>query len=248
MQSVVRKIGLVLAAVLLVATPAAAQTVQTLQLGAGIFFPRGLDSRHDDDVLLRNALGETLADFPTLTDAIAFEMSDFRGGHFFGEWNVGFGDRVEVGAGVGFYRRSVPTVYYDLVDEFERDIEQRLSLRIVPVTGIVRFMPFGTPGDVQPYVGAGLALLNYRYSEAGDFVDPDTLEIYPDRYNKSGTTLGGLLLGGVRFPIGGDIYGLGIEGRYQFGTGDTGGADEGFLADKIDLSGGQLNFTFLVRF
>jgi hypothetical protein len=29
---------------------------------------------------------------------------------------------------------------------------------------------------------------------------------------------------------------------------DTGGTDEGFLADKIDLGAGQLNFSFLIRF
>ena len=239
--------GLVLA-LLLAATPASAQVVQSVQFGAGFVLPRGFDARDDDDVLIRNAIGEALPGLPSLTDALAFEINDFRTGQLFGEWDVAFGDHVEVGLGLGFYRKAVPTVYLDLVDENGFEIEQELKLRVVPITGLVRFLPFGRAGDVQPYVGAGLSALNYNYSEIGDFVDGETLDVFEDRFIASGTTLGGLLLGGVRFPIGGDIYGFNIEGRYQFGTGDTGGVDEGFLADKVDLGAGQLKFTFLIRF
>jgi hypothetical protein len=57
-----------------------------------------------------------------------------------------------------------------------------------------------------------------------------------------------LIVYGVRVPIGGDIYALSLEGRYQWGVGKTGGADAGFVADKIDLSGGFFNVGFLVRF
>jgi hypothetical protein len=240
------KTGLVLA--LLVAAPASAQVVQSAQFGAGFIFPRGFDARDTDDVLLRNLLGESLPGLPSLTDALAFEINDFRTGQLFGEWDFAFGDRIEVGLGLGFYRKTVPSVYLDLVDDAGFEIEQDLRLRVVPVTGLVRFLPFGRPGDVQPYVGAGLSALSFRYSEIGDFVDGDTLDVFENRYVASGTAVGPLLLGGVRFPIGGDIYGFAIEGRYQYGVGDTGGTDEGFLADKIDLGAGQLNFSFLIRF
>jgi hypothetical protein len=230
------------------ATPVSAQAVHSVQFGLGGVFPAGFDSRHSEDVLLRNAIGEALPADPTLTDALAFSMGDFNSLHVMGEWNITFGDRIEFGAGLGYYRQTVPTVYYDLEDQNGFDIFQELSLRVVPVTGLVRFMPFGRAGQVQPYVGAGLSALSFRYIEAGDFVDGETLEIFTDRYAKTGVTLGGLLLGGVKLPISGDIYSLNIEGRYQFGAGDTGGINNGFLADKIDLSGGQLNFTFQIRF
>ena len=50
-------------------------------------------------------------------------------------------------------------------------------------------------------------------------------------------------------PLGGDIYGADRRGPYQFGNGNTGGDDAGFLGDKIDLSGGTtLSFGFLIRF
>ena len=57
-----------------------------------------------------------------------------------------------------------------------------------------------------------------------------------------------LVLGGLRMPIGGDIYALTFEGRYQWGSADSGGAANEFLGDKIDLGGGSISFGFLVRF
>jgi hypothetical protein len=221
------------------AAPASAQTVQSLQLGVGAVCPRGFDARIPDDVLIAD-----LSD----TNPLDFRVSDFKTGHVFGEWNVSFGGHVEVGAGLGYYGRNVPSVYRDLVNVDGSEIEQNLKLRVVPVTGLVRFMPFGNAREVQPYIGAGISALNFRYSESGQFVDPSDFSIFSDRFTASGTALGGLVLGGVRVPLGGDIYGLGIEGRYQFGSGKTGGTNAGFLADKIDLGAGQLNFTFLVRF
>jgi hypothetical protein len=52
----------------------------------------------------------------------------------------------------------------------------------------------------------------------------------------------------VRFPINGDIWGFSAEWRYQAGSGKTGGVPNGFLADKIDLGGSNLNFGVLLRF
>jgi len=247
MSARMRHTGLILA-LLLVAVPASAQVIQSVQIGGGVVFPRGLDARVDDDVLVRNYFGEALPGLPTLTDALAFEIGDFRSGHVFGEWNVALGDHIEFGAGLGIYGRTVPTVYLDLVDENGLEIEQDVRLRVVPITGLVRFLPFGRAGDVQPYAGVGVSALNYRYSEIGEFVDGNTLEVFEDRYTATGVAPGLVLLGGVRFPLGGDIYGLGIEGRYQTGEGETGGLESGFLADTIDLGGGQLNVTFLIRF
>jgi len=244
----VRTGALILAVIFGAVAPASAQVVQSLHVGGGFFTPKGFDSRADGDVLVRDAFGEQLPGFPGLSDALVFDMSDFRGGQVFAEWNLAFGNHIEVGAGVGAFRRSVPTVYLDLVDEFGDEIEQELSLRVVPLTAVVRFLPFGRAGDVQPYVGAGVGLFNFRYSEIGRFVDPDTLDIYDDRFTTTGSAPGAVVLGGVRIPLGGDVFGLTLEGRYHIATGDTGGIDAGFLDEKIDLGGAQFNVGLLVRF
>lgn len=217
------------------AAPAAAQAVHSLHLGAGLFTPKSVDGRSGEDVWVENL------------NTLSFDIKDFRGATVNGEWTITFSERVEVGLGAGYYQRSAASVYRDYVNINGNEIEQDLKLRVIPITGVVRFLPFGRAGRVQPYVGAGVSALNFRYSEVGEFVDfGDGFAVFRDRYVADGTTLGGVVLGGVRMPIGGDVYALNTELRYQFGEGDLG--DNGFLTPKIDLSG--LNFTvgFQIRF
>jgi hypothetical protein len=237
MQRTIRVAGLAVAAMAL-ALPASAQVVRSVSFGVGLFRPAGFDSRTSGDVLVEN-----LSTF----EPLAFRIEDFRAGQLFGEYHLGFGERVELALGAGFYSRSVPSVYRNLININGAEIAQDLRLRMVPVTGIVRLLA-GRAGDIQPYIGGGVAALRWRYSEAGEFVDTVTYDVFADRYVSSGTNLGGVFVLGVRWPIGGDIYGFTTEYRYQSGIGDTGGNAAGFLADRIDLSGGHFNFGFLVRF
>jgi hypothetical protein len=227
--------GFLLVAVLM-ASPASAQVFQGLQFGGGAFLPRQYDSRVAGDVL-----NEDL-------NSLAFRISDFKSGQVFGEWLLAFGNHVEVAAGVGYYQGSAPSVYASLTHPDGSEIQQTLRLRTVPITGIVRFLPFGTPSHVQPYVGVGVAATRFRYTESGEFVDYSDYSTFQNRYIATGTAVGPVVLGGLRVPIGGDIWGFTVEWRYTSATGTTGGAQNGFLADKIDLSGSNVNFALLVRF
>lgn len=231
--------GGVMLAVSLFSVPAAAQVVHSLHVGGGAFLPRGFDTRIEGDVLVENL---------SIEEPLLFDVNDFRGGQVFGEWQVGFGDHVEAAVGVGFYQRTVNSVYANLINDNGSEIEQDLKLRIVPVTALVRFLPFGRPGEVQPYVGAGISLLNWRYSESGEFVDLADFAVFRDRFNTTGSNAAPVVMGGVRVPIDGDIFGLTLEWRHQWGEGNTGGLENGFLADKIDLSGSTLNIGFIIRY
>jgi hypothetical protein len=250
-RSLARATPFLLASLLLLASPASAQIVQSLQFGAGGFFPKGIDSRVSGDVLVANLNQPDVVGFPGTTASLQFDMDDFNGWTLFGEWNIAFSNRLELGVGASYYSQKVDSRYRDL-EHGERpsapDIEQEIGLRVLPLTTVVRFMPFGGPSNFQPYFGGGMGILSYRYSEIGEFVDPVTLEIFPGHFTKTGTTVGPLVLGGLRMPLGGDIYALTFEARYQWGSGDTGGAANEFLGDKIDLGGGAINFGFLVRF
>ncbi len=204
------------------------------------------------DVLVENL--NTL-DFTRCHDAnLSGCIGVFTSGQVFGEWLVAFGNHLEVGAGVGFYSDSTPSVY-DCCTHPGPDfaeIRQEISLRITPVSAVVRFLA-GRPGGFQPYVGAGVAALNFRYTEAGEFIDytdPNAVPLptYTAHYTTSSTTFGQMVLAGMRIPIGGDIWGLTMEWRHQWGAGNTGGASNGFLANKIDLGGDNINFGVLVRF
>ncbi|MGH7341201.1 MAG: hypothetical protein ACREKH_11985, partial [Candidatus Rokuibacteriota bacterium] len=146
--------ALLIAAVIVAAAhPAAAQT--TLNLSLGYFTVRGEDARVDRDVLNANR------------NFLEFDISDFNGASIGGEWLVPLGSYFEAGAGIGFSRRTVNSVYERFTDRDGSEIEQRLRLRVVPVALTVRVVPLGHTSPVQPYVGGGLGLFNWRYSESG---------------------------------------------------------------------------------
>lgn len=231
-----------------VAAPASAQIVQSVAFGGGLFLPRGFDRRVDGDVLVANLSQPDV--LPGVSGSLAFEIGDFTGMTVWGEYNIGINRRLEIGAGLSYFTNKADSVYEDLVNgpAGGTEIEQELRLTMIPISGVVRFLPLGDPTGIQPYFGGGVAAIRYTYTETGEFVDTTTLEIFSDKFTAKGTAFGAIILGGVRFPLGGDVYGLTVEGRYQFANGKTGGAEAGFLGDRIDLSGGYLNFGFIVRF
>ena len=235
---------------------ARAQVVQSVQFGVGYFSPRGFDGRATGDVWVANLSQPDV--LPGVSGSLEFAIGDFRMWNMFGEWNVAFGDRIEASGGTGYYRRTVNSRYRDLVNSARgnADINQDLKLRTIPITGLVRFMPFGKAGSAQPYVGVGVTAVNFRYIESGEFVDPSDFTIFcagtvgcPNpKYLATGTAVGPVLLGGVRLPVGGDIYAFTIEGRYHMVQGKTGGGASGFLGEKLDLGGFTFNMGVLVRF
>ena len=220
--------------VLGIAAPASAQVVHSLQLGIGGFMPRGEDSRVENDVLLKNQ------------DALVFKVKDLSKVDVRGEWNISFGHHVETGVGLGYYRGSVPTNYRDFTHPNGSEIEQELTLRIIPISAVVRFMPFGKIGTFQPYVGAGVSFLWWRYTENGEFVEAN-FDTFRGRFTDTGNAVGPVLLGGAKIPVGGDIYGITLEARYQYGQG-TLDPSLTFAGKKIDLGGLSAQVGFLIRF
>lgn len=222
--------------------PASAQAQsQSITFSIGAFIPKGFDGRGDDDVLV--------SELSQGYYSLLFDVRDFNGAAVGAEWLIGVGDYVDVGAGIGYYRRTVPSVYAQAVHSSGWEIEQDLRLRIVPITATVRLYPMGRFKGLQPFVGAGISRLNFRFSETGEFVDPAADdEIYQARYSHSGSKVAPVFLGGLRATIGERAL-IGGEVRYQSGSGDlptTG--DNAFIASKIDLSGWTTNFTFGWRF
>jgi opacity protein-like surface antigen len=209
---------------------------QAIGFNLGYFAVRGADSRVDGDVLI-----EDLFDI----EPLLFDVKDFNGATVGAEWLVALGDYLEGGVGVGFYQRTVPSIYANVENANGSEIEQDLKLRIIPVSATIRFLPIGR-GGIEPYVGAGVGIFNWKYSEVGEFVDTTDYSIFPQRYVASGTTAGPVVLGGIRFPVA-DVWTIGGEIRYQKAEG-KGLLDNDFVGDKIDLGGWSTNLTFHLRF
>src|SRR5436190_13857746 len=154
------------------ATPAAAQ--QSINFHFGAFTPAREDARsrsdgRSDDVLVNNL------------NVFDFEINDFDSVTFGGEWLVALGSHAEAGLGLGFYSDSVDSVYRDVVNSDFSEIEQEFKLRIIPFTATFRFLPLGRTAAVQPYIGGGIGLFRWRYTESGEFVDFDS-SIFREHY------------------------------------------------------------------
>jgi len=115
----------------------------------------------------------------------------------------------------------------------------------VPFTATVRFLPLGRHNGVEPYIGAGVAVLNYRYSESGQFLATDR-SIFRDTFTEKHVSTGPVILGGVLIPIGG--AGIGFEARWQSAKGNLPGPPADFAGSKIDLGGMNYLLTIGVRF
>ena len=212
------------------AWPQRAAAQQTLNFSLGGFVPSSFDARGDDDVLVENR------------NLLLFEMDDFTGASVGADWLIPIAEYFEVGAGIGFYRRTVPTIYEDFIDDDGSEIEQDLRLRLVPLTATVRVLPLGQRNAVQPYFGAGIGVFNWRYSESGEFIDFTDDSIFRETYVASGNELGTVAFGGLRFA--GDRFAAGGEIRYQAAEADL---PSEFLGPRIDLGGWTYQFTFGLR-
>jgi hypothetical protein len=238
----------VLVVTALVLLPGVAAAQQGVSLNIGYFAVRGEDARVAGDTIVADL-------FQPYPDALAFNVSDFNSATVGGEWLVPVGQYLEAGVGVSFYQRTVNSVYQDLTYESGAEIEQRLKLRIIPVTASIRFMPLGRRAAVQPYIGAGIGVFSWRYSETGDFADttyfPDYTEVYRANFVDKGTALGPVIMGGVRIPLSLG-FAFGGEIRYQRADAPIDGKDENgnnlFLGDRLDLSGFTYQANLIFRF
>ena len=221
---------LLLACGLAALSPTSAAAQQTLNFTLGAFVPRGFDARVEGDTLVENR------------NALLFDIDDFNGASVGAEWLVPVGEYFELGGGLGFYRRTVPSIYEELVDDDGTEIDQDLRLRIVPLTATIRVLPLGQSNGVQPYFGAGVGVFNWRYSESGEFVDVEGF-IFRDSFVADGNEPGVLGFGGIRFAS--SAFSVGGEIRNSAAEADL--PDE-FLGTAIDLGGWTYQFTAGFRF
>src|SRR5215831_17799626 len=138
-----------------IATPVASAQ-QSVNFWVGGFAPNGLDTRVGNDVLVQDQ------------NVFLFNFSHFTGPTFGGEWLVALGEHFEAGAGVGYYQQSTTAIDRDFVDQNGFNIAADFKLRTVPFSATFRALPLGHDAPVQPYIGAGVGVYAWRYSEVGD--------------------------------------------------------------------------------
>jgi outer membrane protein W len=196
---------------------------QSVNFSLGYFTVRGEDARVSGDALVENR------------SLYLFDFDDFNSASLGAEYLLSIGEYLEAGAGIGFTSRAVDTIYEDYERPDGSEIEQTLKLRVMPISLTVRVLLLGRSGVFQPYVGGGIGIYNWRYSETGDFIDFTVpgRTIFRDSYSQTGTSVGPVAVFGARVPLGNVT--IGGEVRYQRAEGDLDERD--FLGPKIDLGG-----------
>jgi hypothetical protein len=236
MFMMVKRLGcvLVLACAGLAASAQSASAQQTLNLSWGYSMMR--TGRVPTDILLIEH------------NDLEFKFSDFNAPVIGVEWLVPFGNLLEAGLGASFSRDTVPTVHVGVVNSDRSPIPRDLGLRQIPMALTVRVLPLGQSYSVQPYVGGGFVLINWRFTESGDFAAATRRTIFRgEQYSATGNARGVVLLSGLR-AVTGDTFAFGIEARYQRARGHFGPIFARQVNPDLDLGGLSLLVTAGMRF
>ena len=217
---------------MLAASPLPASAQQTVNLTLGRFFMPRVD-RPATDILLIEHHG------------LAFDISEFGNWTVGGEWLVPLGEMLEAGAGIAFGQRTVATHHVLVMNRDGSRIPRELGLRQVPMAVTIRVLPLRQSYRVQPYAGAGLAWIRWRFSESGDFVTPNGTIFRDEEYAATGSAIGPLMVFGMR--LAGDTMALGVESRYQRAQGSFSPVFARVINPDIDLDGWTLQATVGLR-
>ena len=195
--------------------------------------------------------------FAFTTENLTLNRGDFSSPAIEADLAFRAGPRTQVVVSSGLSGMSQRSEFRHFIDNNDKPIEQTTTFRRIPISiGLKQYLTSTgrsigrfawIPSRVAPYIGGGVGINQWRYAEVGEFIDTDGF-IFRDTttYIATGTTVGPVILGGVRFPIGSRGSGLGGEIRWQGGNADL--PNIGFFGTKLDLGGFNYLFTVNIGF
>jgi hypothetical protein len=189
--------------------------------------------------------GSDLYDF--VTSELTIDKTDFNMPGIGFDFAYQLARRLDAQFGFEWGKTKTTSEYRDFVDNDFLPINQTTSLKIVHLTGSVRFALTErgydvsslawVPRRVVPYVGAGGGAVYYDFVQSGDFVDFVDLSVFPDAFQSTGWAPSAHAFGGVDVRLFRALY-ASVEGRYTKAQAKLGRDFIDF--DPIDLSGFRL--------
>jgi hypothetical protein len=189
------------------------------------------------------------------TDELTINRRDFASVAFGADLGFRVLPQFDVVLTGSYAQSSTPSEFRDWTDLDDLPIEQVTELKTVPVTASLKYYLSSrgrslsrfawVPRSVVPYVGVGGGVMWYDLDQEGDFVDFQTLEVFPAHLHSDGATPMLQLLAGGDWWIG-SRFGLNLDARYSWADARLGIDFEDF--GKINLSGFQLLTGLTVRF
>jgi hypothetical protein len=167
-------------------------------------------------------------------------------------WGVSFTSGltniVELGINADFYSATTTSEYRDYLDGWGFPILHDTTLRKLPLTVDLRFLPTGRyrangnhGSRLRPvlYLGGGGGINFWNFEETGDFIDFATLdlEIFPGTFGDEGIAWELHVLGGLELPLNRG-FNLLLEGRYSWSRAELGGDLAGL--GELELGGASV--------
>lgn len=177
-------------------------------------------------------------------EQLTLDRSDFHGFSISGDLGARLGSHVDLIGSVGYIGRVASSESRRFEGTDDLPILQRTEFRRVPLTAGLRLYPLSTgrrigsyawvPRQWTPYVGAAAGGMWYRFRQTGEFVDENTLDIFPDELASSGWAPVAEGFAGVEYSLSPRMA-LVAEGRYSWANAELSRSFDGF--EPIDLSG-----------
>lgn len=193
--------------------------------------------------------------YDVFVNQLTLDRSDFISPSFGADVGIRILPRVDLMLNVATAHSSDDSEFRDFVETNDEPIRQTTSLTRTPLTAGLKLHLLSRgrsisryayiPGKFSPYVGGGAGVMFYKLQQEGDFVDFETLDIYTDYMEESGSTFT------ANAFAGGDVWllprvGLNIEGRYHWGEANLRSYAFSELG-TIDLQGWQLTAGVTLR-
>jgi opacity protein-like surface antigen len=194
--------------------------------------------------------------FDMITRELTLKKSDFRAPTFGGDIGVPIGSNFATVFSFEYSRTTSDSESRNFVEDNGDAIAQTTRLTQVPVTATLRYYPrkagetVGSyawiPTRFNPYIGAGVGVVHYNFTQSGRFVDTQNFNIFSDTLKSSGFTDTEHIVGGIDISLSPRIF-VNAEGRYSWASAGLSKDDfPGF--HPIDLAGVRLLGGIYFRF
>lgn len=185
--------------------------------------------------------------YDMITQELTLSRSDFRAATVGGDFGILFASHFAAVASLEYARSTTRSESRDFIESNGDPIVQTTRLSQVPVTVTLRYYPrkmgetvgsfAWVPTRLNPYLGAGVGILHYEFSQSGRFVDRNTLDIFDANLKSSGMTDTEHVAAGMDISLTPRVFVNG-EARYSWAGADLSGDFTGF--QPIDLGGFRL--------
>jgi len=182
--------------------------------------------------------------FTFVTDQLTIDRSDFSSPTFGTSLAIRTSARNDVVLDVGYSNVSQSSEFRDWVDQNNLPIEQTTSLRRIPITlGLRHYVTSRgraigefawIPARRALYVSVGGGMMEYKFRQAGDFINFSNLHVFPDEFVSQGWTPVAHAAAGLDLALGSFTM-LTTEARYTWAKGPMSADFVDF--NKIDLTG-----------